>query len=322
MTILVSGASGFVGSAITRHLLEQGHKVYALSRSTSSAIAKFAATATGRRALAEGHLSFVEADVTRPDTLVRALEEVAAGTLEAVIQAVQFRGAPVENPKRDLTYAAVDRDGTLNLLGALARFPQGSPRFLYVSGITVSPTARGPWNRAKWQAEEAIRGSGLDWTIVRCCWVYGPEDRALNRLLGYADRLPFLPVFGAGEAKLSPLFIEDVGRFFTFLLASPEKGRDMTFALGGPDTVTLNDFLELAQEIRGHKRPLLHVPKSLGKVAAALVQYLPGRPLTPDAVEFVSQGGAMTEAEHKLLAERFPEFRLTPLREGLSYLAR
>lgn len=164
---------------------------------------------------------------------------------------------------------------------------------------------------------------------MRCCWAYGPEDHALNRLLGYAERLPFLPVFGSGKELLTPLFVEDIGRFFTHLVAqaggsseapTPGGGRDTTFGLGGPDLVTLNDFLKLALELKGLKQPILHVPKALGKLGAALVQYLPGRPLTPSAVDFIAQGGAVSEMERNLLKEHFPEFTLTPLREGLAYL--
>jgi len=329
MTILVSGATGFVGSAITRHLLEAGHSVRGMSRSPAEAIRKFEATGSEAWAPAEGRLSFVEADVTKPATLIAAVEGV-----QAVIQAAQFTGAPVENPAKGLTYQAVDRDGTLNLLGAiaqvygaptsgpaLARFPAGSPRFLYMSGITVSAEATEPWNRAKWQAEEAIRGSGLTWTIVRSCWAYGPNDSALNRLLGYSDYLPFVPIFGRGEDALTPVFVEDIGRLFALLLTDPEKSADVTLSVGGADTVTLKEFLRLALEAKGRRRPILRIPKPLGKVQGAVMQYLPGRPLTPDAVDFVAQVGAVTEADRALLSERVPEFRPTGLKDGLRYLS-
>ncbi len=335
MTILVSGATGFVGGTIVRHLLDAGYNVRAMSRSAVSATGKYSSgPEKSRQALAEGRLTFVEADVTKPFTLNAAVEGV-----EAVVQAAQFTGAPVENPAKGLTYMKVDRDGTLNLLGAIgeiygkpvgaagagtgpamARFPDGSPRFFYISGITVSSEAREPWNRAKWQAEEAIRGSGLTWTIIRSCWAYGPEDTALNRILGYSDYLPFVPIFGRGEDALTPVFVEDVGRLLALLMSNPGKSADTTFMLGGPDRVTLNDFLRTALETMGRRRPILRIPRQVGKIQGAIMQYLPARPLTPDAVDFVSQGGAVTSAGRALLAGRFPEFRATGLREGLQYL--
>jgi len=331
MRILVSGATGFVGGTITRHLLDSGHAVRAMSRSTARAMKEFAGTESGRRALADGRLTFAQADVTKPATLPGAVQGV-----EAVIQAAQFAGAPVEDPARGLTYMDVDRNGTLNLLAAIcqaygepttgpamARFPNSAPRFLYMSGISVAPESPYYWDRAKWQAEEAIRGSGLDWTIVRGSWMYGPHDAALNRILHYSDRLPFVPIFGPGDDPLTPLFVEDTGRLFALLLENPEKSVDTTFGVGGPDVVTLNEFLRLALRAMGRSRPILHIPKRVGKIQGALLQHLPGRPLTPGAVDFVSQGGAVTDADRRLLAERFPEFRATPLREALgSYLGR
>ena len=323
MTILVSGASGFMGSAITRHLLSAGQPVRAMSRSSTRAKTKLAGDADGRRALEEGRLTFVEADVTAPGTLRAAVEGVSA-----VIQAAQFTGAPVEDPARGLTYDAVDRAGTINLLAAVREVHEhantgDAPRFLYLSGITVSAEAGETWNRAKWLAEEAIRGSGLSWTIVRASWAFGPDDTALNRILHYSDFLPFVPMFGRGQEPLTPVFVEDVGSLFALLCEHPERSAGTTFGLGGPDEVTLPQFLQLALEAMGRHRPILKIPQSVGRLQGALLQHVPGRPLTPAAVDFVSQGGAMSAEQRRLLAERFQEFRVTTLREGLSsYLRR
>jgi NADH dehydrogenase len=328
MIILVSGVTGFVGGTITRHLLDAGHQVRGLTRSTGKALKLYASHDSGRRALAENRLTFAVGDVTKPDSLLEAVRGV-----EVVIQAAQFNGAPVEDPAKGLTYMAVDRDGTLNLVGAvarvygrptagpaLARFPDGAPRFLYMSGIGVASDDDHTWNRAKRQAEEAIRSSGLDWTIVRGCWAYGANDAALNRILHYSDYLPFVPIFGGGKEPLTPLYVEDIGRFFALLVAHPHRAADTTFGLGGPDLVTLNEFIEAALEIMGRRRPILRIPKAVGKVQGAVMYRLPGRPLSPDAVDFVAQEGAVSEADRILLAERFPEFTATPLREGLGYL--
>lgn len=318
MIILVSGATGFVGSAITRHLVAAGHRVRAMSRSPAKALATLAADPAVSQALSEGRLTFVQADVTKPSSLTAAV----AGTT-VIVQAAQFTGAPVENPARGLTYQAVDRDGTINLLRAFAnRAATGSPgRFLYMSGITVSPDGPEPWNKAKWQAEEVIRNSGLDWTIVRGCWAYGKDDAALNRILHYSDHLPFVPIFGKGDKPLSPLFVEDIGRFYALLVRHPEKSTRTTFGLGGPDILTLVEFLRLALRVMGRRRPILRIPRRIGRFLAASAQHLPGRPLTPDAVEFVSQGGVPSDDDRRLLAERFPGFAGTPVREGLeSYI--
>ena len=346
MKILVSGATGFVGNTISRHLLDSGHEVRAMSRSIGHAMTVFAGHESGRRGLADGRLTFVQADVTKPKTLAAAVADV-----DAIVQAAQFTGAPVEDPDRGLTYMNVDRNGTMNLLEAIAsayRRPaagpaaipaaapaaeawaaqpaadlgaRAAPRFLYMSGVTASADSPYSWDRAKWQAEEAVRESGLDWTIVRSCWAYGRNDAALNRIIHYSDYLPFVPIFGDGQEPLTPVFVEDIGRLFALLINNPDRARNTIYTLGAPDLVTLDQFLHLALRAMGRTRPILHIPKPIGKVQGAMMRHLPGRPLSPDAVDFVAQAGAVTDVDREWLAEKFPEFKTTPIREGLeSYL--
>ena len=122
-----------------------------------------------------------------------------------------------------------------------------------MSGISVSPESLTAWNRAKWQAEEAIRGSGLDWTIVRGCWAYGPNDAALNRILHYSDYLPFVPIFGAGKRALTPGLRRGHRALLRPARRRSGKSGDTTFGLGGPDMVTLNEFLKLALRTMGRR---------------------------------------------------------------------
>src|SRR5450759_5563630 len=68
------------------------------------------------------------------------------------------------------------------------------------------------WFRAKWRAEEAVRGSGIVYTIFRPSWIYGPGDRSLNRFLGMAKWLPFVPQIGNGRQLVAPVFVDDMGK--------------------------------------------------------------------------------------------------------------
>lgn len=323
MEILVSGATGFIGLDITLRLLDAGHTVHALTRTPQAALQQWKTSERLRAderlqaALKEDRLRLVQGDVTRVETLSSVVNNV-----QVVIQAAQFKGAPVEDPARGLTYENVDHRGTVNLLSALQAVG-AKPRFLYVSGITVHEHPSRPWDVAKWRAEEAIRLSGLEWTIVRLCWAYGPRDKALNRLVSYSNLLPFVPVFGNGRQLLTPVFVQDVGRFFTHVVNDPAASRNTVFRLGGPENVTLDEFVHAALHHRGRRRRILHIPVPLGRLSAGVAQFLPWRPLTPDAVDFVAQSGAVTQDDRRMLNERLPDFVTTSLHEALaSYMQR
>ena len=311
-----------MGSAITRHLLKAGHHVRAMSRSAEHGREVFRRWPEGRAALEEERLTFISADVTSPDTLPPAVTGV-----DAVIQAAQFRGAPIEDPAKGNTYMNVDRNGTLNLLAAvgqvygaptagpdMVRFPDGSPRFMYVSGVSVVPDSPWFWVEAKWQAEEAIRGSGLEYSIVRASWAFGPDDHSLNRLLGYSEILPFVPVFGRGREKITPLYVEDLGRLFARIVAEPDAARNATLPLGGPDVLTMNQMLRMGLRIMGKPERIFHIPKPVAKLQGALLQRLRSRILTTAAVDFITQGGV---ADPEPIKKRFPDFETTAFEDAL-----
>lgn len=171
--------------------------------------------------------------------------------------------------------------------------------------------------RAKGEGEEAVRASGLDHVIVRPSWVYGPEDRALNKFVAFHRWVPFVPVIGDGHQLLQPVFVEDVAEALT--QAAAAAGPTGTFDIGGPDVMDMNQILAVMMEVRGRRKPLIHFPPPLPKLASFFLQFLPMPPLSPEAVDI-----AMQEA----LADTAPllaafDLRLTPLREGLgTYLKR
>lgn len=320
--IVVAGATGFMGGAIARHLLAEGHTIRVLGRSAAKARQVVQGWPQGPQALADNHVEFAEADVTNPTGLREALTGA-----DTIIYAAQFPGAPVEDPKRGFTYMNVDRGGVINVLGAVAAARANGtgaathtagPRFMYLSGIGVTGNERFTWARAKLEAEAAIQASGLDWTIVRSSWAYGPGDRALNRLLHYTDRLPFLPTFGPGTEKVTPVFVEDVGRLFARAVAEPAATSRQILPLGGPQVLTMNDVLAAGLSVLGRRRLILHMPLPLGRAMGAVAQYLPGRPLTPGAVDFVAHGGAASLAELQGLLPGFePSLLLPALRSYL-----
>jgi NADH dehydrogenase len=293
--ILVAGGSGFIGSAVVRHLVAGGEEVAVLT----------AHPERSRERIERLGARPVTGDVLRPDSLPPAMKGA-----EAVVQALTFPTFPVEKPRQGYTFEEFDHLGTERLARAAAE--AGAKRFVYASGSGAAPDAPESWFRAKWAGEQAIMATGLPYAIVRPSWVYGPEDRALNRFVTFHRRLPFVPVVGNGRQRLQPVFIDDVAAVLA--RAATAVGPTGLFELGGPDVLTMDEVLTAMMIARGKRKPLIHFPVWMPKLAGAVLQYLPKPPLSPDAVSFVVHDAV---ADNAAMLAAF-DISLTSLREGLA----
>jgi uncharacterized protein YbjT (DUF2867 family) len=301
LVILVAGGTGFLGSAIVRRLVQRGEKVAVLTRDAVRAGQKLAGSAECR-----------EGDVRDPSTLEPAMEGV-----KVVIATQQFAGFPMENPGKGRTFEEVDGKGTENL--AAAAKASGVERFIYLSGAGAAPDAKHHWFRIKWRAEEAVRNSGMTYVVLRPSWIYGPDDAALNRFLDMSKFLPFVPLIGSpGKQKVQPAFIDDVAKIVAECVSNAAAD-NRTFEIGGPEVLTMSEVTRTALEVAGRKRFILAAPATVMKTVASIAKFLPGPPLTPDGIDFITQDalGDPREVQEALGVQ------MTPVREALAtYLAK
>jgi len=295
LTVAVAGGSGFVGGGIAAELFSRGHRVVVLSRQEGAA---------ARGPLPDA-VEVRHADASAPDGLAAALEGI-----DALVIALAFRNSPIESPSRGQTFEAVDAAGTEHLVEAART--AGIGHVVYLSGAGAAPDAKRHWFRAKWRAEQAVRGSGIGFTILRPTWVYGPRDVSLNRFIGFARQLQVVPMTNFGTQSLAPVFIDDVARLAADSLTDP-AARDQVFEIGGPETMRMRDVISRALTIAGIRRPIIPGPAPLIRMGAVPLTLLPSPPLTPDAVDFINQPATVDIGP---LLERMPR-RLTSLDEGL-----
>jgi uncharacterized protein YbjT (DUF2867 family) len=299
LTVAVAGGTGFVGGAIARELHHRGDRVVVLSHRGDES----------RGGLPDA-IEIRTADATKRE----GLTETLAGVDKLVI-ALAFKNLPVEAPRKGRTFDQVDAGGTERLVDAA--FAAGVKQVVYMSGAGAAVNANRHWFRAKWRAEEAVRGSGLDWTIVRPTWIYGPDDVSLNRFIGFARRLPVVPMTNFGRQQMAPAFVDDVARLVADSLRDP-AALGQVFEIGGPQTMSMRQVISRALRVANLSRPIVPGPAPLIKLAAAPLTLLPDPPLSPDAIDFVNQPAAVDNGP---LLARMPR-RLTPFVEGLAtYLA-
>jgi uncharacterized protein YbjT (DUF2867 family) len=305
--LVVAGGTGFVGRYIVRALLDGGHEVTVLGRNPAR---------VSSIPMLQG-ASATRGDVTDPFLLRGALEGA-----EGVVGAVQFPGYPAEVPRAGLTFDEYDRKGTENLVTEAQR--AGVERYLYISGANSTPSASENWYRAKGEAEESLRESGLRFVILRPSWAYGPGDKALNTYAAMARFSPVIPMIArfAGlrtiAQRIQPVFIEDVALAVRRAFER-EEAWNGSFEIGGPDVMTMREVIETLLQVTGKKRLIVTVPDSLAKAGVAPLTLMPRPPMTPSAIDFVTQDGLVDIAK----LERVLDVHPVPLREGLSrYMSR
>jgi NADH dehydrogenase len=299
MRIVVTGGTGFIGREVVGLLLASGsHEVVVTTRDPE-------------KDLWAGRVRLVQAFAGDALSLGKALMRA-----DVVVQAIQFPNHPVEDPSRGRTYMETDGRGTT--VAAQTARKLGVRRFVYLSGAGAGQGRPQPWFRAKDMAEAAIRETGMEHTLLRPSWIYGPGDRSMNRFVTFCRRLPFVPVIGNGKAPVHPISVKDVARCVVECVQR-EDATDKALELGGPERLTMDEVVRTIQKVIGRRRPIVHHPVRLMKLLSLPMRILPEPPVSPTAIDFIVQE---VEVDTRPAMEYFG-FPFRRLEDGLrEYLGR
>ena len=268
-TVLVTGGTGFVGRAVVGALVRHGHRVRCLVRPGSE-----------RLLPREAGIEPVSGDVTNPS----GLGDAARG-VDAVVHLV---GIIRESPPRGVTFERLHTQATEHLLAAARA--GGVRRFVHMSALGTRHDARSRYHRTKWAAEQAVRGSGMDWTIFRPSVIFGPGDGFVTLLARLVRWCPVVPVIGDGQNRFQPVAVDDVAEGFARALDRPAS-TGQVFEVGGPRAYTFDELLDEVGRALGRRRvPKLHHPVALVAPVVTVLQALPFFPLTSDQLRMMREG--------------------------------
>lgn len=260
LRLSIIGGSGFVGRAIVdaaRDLDPREFKITVACRHPERS----------RDLMVEGaHLLY--ADIVDGTGLAKAVQDA-----DCVVNLV---GLLFE--KGRYTFQAVHVEGTKNVLKACQE--AGVKQYLHMSALGADPTSPSRYARTKAEAEELVRNSTLNWTIFRPSIIYGPRDSFFNKFKAMSRFSPVLPVI-EGNTRFQPIWVEDVARAFVQSI-DKHKVAGQCFELGGPRIYTFRELLEYLMQCLNRRRLLVPVPRPMARILAAILQYLPNPPLTPD----------------------------------------
>jgi uncharacterized protein YbjT (DUF2867 family) len=279
--VSVFGGSGFLGRRIVERLAADGALVRVAVRHPERA--EFLT-----RLGTAGQITAVYADVWDEATVAPAL----AGA-DAVVNTV---GHYVE--RGDASFEAIHGQGARHVAEAAAG--AGVERLVHISGIGADPASDSPYVRARAVGERLVREAFPAATILRPSVMFGPND-FLNRLAGLARVLPAIPLFGAGDVRLQPVYANDVAAAVAEALAPPAVAGQL-YELGGPRVYTYEALVRLVLDQTGRRRPLLPVPYVIWHAVAAVIAPLPRRPISRDQVKLMQKDnvvspGALTFAD-------------------------
>jgi NADH dehydrogenase len=242
--ILLTGATGTVGTALLRRLTLDGRPVRALVRDGQ------------RLGDQRVRVQIALGDLADPPSFRNALRGV-----DTVIHlAASIRDQPRASIEE------LNALATLRLVRAAER--AGVRRFLFFSAMNASHHSRTRFFRAKALAEEAVRASPLETTVFRPSIVYTPGDPWLT-LLDRLSRLPAMPVSGSGRALYQPVWAEDVAA--AVMNALP--GSNSTYELSGPQVLSYNDIVRTVLRAAHRRRRLLHVPLPIVRASLKVLRF-------------------------------------------------
>ncbi len=300
--ILVTGASGFVGSHLVPALLAAGHRVVALARTPTAG-----ETVIGRLpATQRGGVEVRIGDVTRPETLAPAL----AG-IDAVVHLVAI--------PRDFNGGAdlrlVNTEGTRAVVAAMRE--TGVRRLVHMGAMGVEDDPSLHYASSKAKAEAIVRDSGLAWTILKPSLQFGEGDGFFNIVAGLVRISPgIVPVPGDGSARFQPIHTADVAAVTIRALADPTTVGGV-FELGGPRYWTYREITREVLTGLGKRRAIVPMPIVLIRLVAGTAElvHIP----FPVATDQLRQLRLDNVGPLDLIPSRFG-FEPRPMEGALGYL--
>lgn len=250
MRVAITGATGFVGSHLTTRLTGEGHEVVSATRR----------------------------DLNDVDQLTAAFADCK----------VVAHCAGVNREIGDQTFARVHVELTRNVVAAAKN--AGVEKIVLVRFLRARPHCGSRYHESKWEAEEIVRNSGLDYTVVKAGVVYGRGDHMLDHLSHALHTFPMFGLVGLKEKSIRPLAIEDLVHALRAAIVDRRMKRQ-TIALLGPEEIYLSEAVRRVAEVIGKRPVMIPLPVVCRELMARVFERFMKVPLTSLAqIRILSEG--------------------------------
>ena len=265
MLVTVFGGTGFLGRRVVRHLRDAEFTVRIASRHPERSASLFPGGTSS--------VESVQADINDDGSILAAIRDAVA-----VVNAVSLYVEHGRDTFRSVHVEAAER------LAKLAR-QSGLERIAHLSGIGSDPHSTSSYIRSRGEGEEAVRRAFPGATMIRPAVMFGPGDAFVAPLLTMLRALPIFPMFGRGQTRLQPAYVEDVAEAITRALRSPNAVS--TYELGGPRIYSYEELLRTIAADADKMPLLLPVPFAVWRAVGYAAKIHPNPPITPSQVELM-----------------------------------
>jgi len=286
--VLLIGGSGLIGSAIARILTTNEVRVTVATRNRERAKALILLPT----------IDVIEADVGDPAQLARLMRGQDA--VVNLVGVLHSKGGDPYGPQFKAAHVDLARSVAEACVAA------GVPRLIHFSALGAGAQAPSMYLRSKAAGEEAVLAfkDKLRLTIFRPSVVFGQEDKFLNLFARLQQMAPVFPL-GRGDAKLQPVWVEDVAHAVANALDTRET-YGKTYELAGPKVYTLRQLVEYAGQVSGNPRVVIGLPDWLAYLQAGFMSLLPNPPITRDNLDSL-------KLDNLMAGSVAPELRVLPV---------
>ncbi len=271
--IFVTGGTGFVGTNIIQSLLDNGYDVKVLSKGDLNG--NF-----------PQNVDVIKGDILEPDSWKNSVDGCDIF--------INLIGIIREVKSKNITFEKLHIEASKNVISLCKAY--GIKRLLHMSAAGATYNGVSRYLTTKFEAEELVMASNINYTIFRPSMIFGSEDKNINFFASIIKSIGVFPIFGKGDYLLQPVYVKNVAEVFVKSINNPAC-YNKTFCVGGEDIFEYKNLIKIISKSINENPILPHIPVSIARILTSIMGRFQFYPLTRDQLEMLLIGNTCENSD-------------------------